>query len=413
MITNYALIDHVGSVEDITKIYETVKRYAKTAGFKPNSKQYWTMKATCQAMNPNFKNWDKDKQNKLKKVVRFSKSPTIVYMVCDTIANKNVSNAIWIWESHNIPVAVISEAEGYIPPRTFDEYYYGMEISPARHCALIWAQAIGWSFSAPLIQEGFKGSIAEYTAIPEHDEEQLRINAFIDKKELNTVNESYGAKRFTGSETFVNNFIKVAPESECETFFEHYCWLRGFDKTTEGWVKTHEDRISEFLEPGWKLCPECKSHPIRETSNECPCCKAQFEAVSIDSFWEDSYNDDPEWNYEPTSSSASLPNINNINVTHEELATKNYKQYLSDCMVRDANKFYFPEANEVISNNYSTMTLDDVEVIDNSIINKASMLACDPEGDETIHQLFWKRIIEQEEDELELGRKLAKAILRK
>jgi hypothetical protein len=355
MITNYAIIDHVGQVSNISKLY--ARAYAEAIGYE----KVYTLKKICQLGSP----FAKEITNKMKWFNRFNKHPKKVYMICSLVDAK-VEFAADAWRDRNIEVEFITEE----PEPTL-----GFEtVSRERRCAMIWGAALGWTFSAPLFRDERPESIDMYTARPHMDRES----------------GSYGAKRFTKPESYTNTFRTVASEDECKAFFQHYRWLY------------ENDMLGESLEHDWMFCPTC-GRPVKESAHSCQWCDTEFEDdFELESFYEDSYNDDPDWNYEP--SRASLSNFD-VDIDSAELATKNYKTYLADCKVRDSGKFYFPQANAVETHNYNTMTLDTIEN-DIEKVNPA-LLACDPDGDATLHQLYWKRILQYEEEHAKLDEMLA------
>ena len=307
MITNYAIIDHVGQVSAISDMY--ARAYSEAIGFD----KVYTLKKVCMMGSP----YAKEITNKMKWYNRFNKNPKKVYIICSDAFDPKVQFVADAWADRGIEVEFITEEPE--PTVGFDT------VSKARRCAMIWASALGWQFSAPLFRDPYTESIDMYTARPDMEHES----------------GSYGAKRFTRPESFINSFRAVASEEECEKFFEHYVYL------------SKNGLLAEFLEPGYTLCPTC-GRPIFETSAQCNWCDEEFETVTIDTFWEDSYNDDPDWNYEP--SRASLSNFN-VNMNSADFAVKNYKRYLADCTVRDSGKFYFPESNDIKAIDYSTVTV--------------------------------------------------------
>jgi len=297
MITNYAIIDHVGQVANISEVY--AKAFSLAIGYE----KVYTLKKVCQIHSP----YAKEVTNKMKWYNRYNRHPKKVYIVCPLVDTKAefVADA---WRDRNIEVEFVTEE----PDPTI-----GTEkTSRARRCALIWAQALGWEFSNPLFRNEQPNSIDMYTARPNMDIED----------------GSYGAKRFTKPESFINAFRAIASEEECERFFQHYAYLY------------QNNLLSEFLDPDWELCPVC-GRPHYITSEQCPWCDTEFDAVEIEAFWEDSYD-----------GKGTNP-FSDIDVTHADLATKSYIPYLIDCKVRDSGEFYFPESNEVEAINYSTMTL--------------------------------------------------------
>lgn len=271
MITNYALIDHVGSVEDAKKIYNKTYKIAAHDGFvnSKESKTVWTMKQVCATMSP----YASEITDKMKYRARYTKHPQMVYLVCDTIESSKVEFIKSIWEERNIPVTIISEQDGCIEPEAPKTFYYGLEISIYRRCALIWANALGWTFSAPLIRN---------SNIITADPWQKRPDA----KEMRELIGDHISKISTNPEKFQDAFLTVASEDECKAFFQHYRWLY------------ENNLLAESLEPDWTLCPTC-GRPIRlgtAESIKCDYCDTEVHSEVFETFYDDSYEDSDEWN---------------------------------------------------------------------------------------------------------------------
>ena len=297
-ITNYALIDHVGSVEDMKKIYNLAYELAAEAGFYKKDKSVWTMKATCLT----FPNAQKtmatpESYKKLKNVVRFNKHPKHVYLICDTIENSDVKTALWIWEQNFTPVTVISEYDGVIEDTR--EYDFDLEISMYRRCALIWSRALGWEFSAPLIHNNQLNTPDSWLKRPEYQEiVEIQNGDIITRAD---VLGNHISKISTNPDKFVDTFHTIAPEKECKAFFEQYLFYKGFDRQADGSIKFNEERgdqIAYFLEPDWTLCPTC-GKPVRLGTAEsiiCDYCDTKLHSEVFETYYDDSYKEDSdEW----------------------------------------------------------------------------------------------------------------------
>ena len=261
-----------------------------------------------------------------------------------------------------------------LPPERYTKRYLD-RVSKYRRCALIWANALGWEFSAPLFKENNSAS------------SELYVRNKVLTREIPEESYSKLSKVSTRPENFLNS-KKVASEEECKAFFEHYKWLQ------------MNGLLADSLEPDYHLCPTC-GRPLRGDVDSCTWCDEQFETTTLESFWDDSYNDeDDDLNYEPTKAIAFTESevlARCGDICTADLATKKYKTYLADCKVRDNNYFYFPEANEVEKHDYNHMVLMSADKSDDNDIKK-KFYHCDPEGDSTIHQLWWYRILEDEKD---------------
>lgn len=304
-ITNYCVIDHIGQVEDVKAIYNLAYKHANLDGFDNNDQhRIWKMKEIIQTMSNNRA---KDKATKW--AARHTKNPKIVYLICNSIeSNKyEIKNAIDSWGERDIPVAIISEQDGYIPPETPPTYDFGLEVSRYRECALIWSTALGWSFSAPLVinhtRETFTKTADPYT------------------RRDNNESGSYAAKRFSSDKAF-EKFHTVASEEECKAFFDHYKWL---------WMN---GMLAESLECDYELDDET-GRPVR---------------VSLeDTFYDDSYNeeneDDDATGYDSIHYGAFDEEKEFIKSVEKEtncfdFAVKNYKAKLADIQVM-SNQAWF------------------------------------------------------------------------
>lgn len=107
---------------------------------------------------------------------------------------------------------------------------------------------------------------------------------------------------------FQTEFVRRAPESECEAFFEHYKELRENAGKSRMWVMGRKDPIvydteaydkngkltfyttegyhfDECLDPDWAICPKC-GNPYKtvdggESGGICGYCKADLNIVAI------------------------------------------------------------------------------------------------------------------------------------
>lgn len=247
MITNYAIIDHVGQVANISEVY--AKAYSYATGYD----KVFTLKKVCQLCSP----YAKEITNKMRWYNRYNKHPKKVYIICSLVDAKAefVADA---WRDRNIDVEFVTEEPE--PTVGFDR------VSRERRCAMIWAQALGWEFSAPLFRDNARPeSIDMYTARPNMDAES----------------GSYGAKRFTKPESYINAFRAVASEDECKEFFQHYRWLY------------ENNLLAESLEPDWELCPVC-GRPHYISSEKCTWCDKEFDPIEFETFYEDSYENQDE-----------------------------------------------------------------------------------------------------------------------
>lgn len=291
---NYAIIDHAGSVGACKELYR--KAFATAKGFE----KVFTLKNVCIQYSP----YAREITDKMKYFHRYNRTPKMVYIVCASQFEPKAQFIANIWESRNIPVAFIEENPA---PKALSAV-----ITKARRCAHIWSNALGWEFSAPLFRDLGINQIDMFTKRPNMERE----------------NGSFAAKRTTNPQTYFESFRAVASEEECQQFFQHYAYLQ------------KNNLLQDFLEPGYSLCPTC-GRPVRETATECTWCDHEFEAFEFETFYEDSYNDDPDINYESTSSSASLPKFAEVEWTHADAATAKYEKELPWLTMLNTIRFDF------------------------------------------------------------------------
>lgn len=244
---------------------------------------------------------------------------------------------------------------------TYDAHY-AEDISDARRCAIIWGKALGWSFSAPLergiqfidadyhtyrnrlsvfgagkrVQDKIEDDTFEIPTLgslykdwwfcklsgigdadsiwnaiqcykrtpekePEHD------TYYITRDELEANHAKLSPTRHTVG-AFQTEFVRRAPESECEEFFKYYKKLRANAGKHHMWVMGQKNpvfyeteardengkltfyttegyRFDSCLEPDWSICPECgrpyKTIDVGESGGTCYYCKAELDITAI------------------------------------------------------------------------------------------------------------------------------------
>jgi len=247
--TNYAIIDHIGSLES----NDVMKACYKLAYDLSNKKATYTMKGFCQKIsrNPNTKVSDKQKN-----FVRFNKHPEEVVLICNEFNTKAQWLAdVWAEKVDKLTIIEATTMEVYTLEDIHPEWFHlNCTDSIYRRCANIWSKALGWQFSAPLYidrdvntsesfirnqltLQQFAKSYIDYEC-PNHDTPVLR---YTDK-------EQKDLSKFSKVATNPNSYLKtkaVASEDECKQFFEHYKWLQ------------QNGLLADSLEAGYQLCPHC------------------------------------------------------------------------------------------------------------------------------------------------------------
>lgn len=262
--TNYCIIDHIGALESD----KVMKACYKLAYSITEKKETYTMKSFCQKIsrNPNTKVSDKQKN-----FVRFNKHPEEVILIC----NEFNTNAHWIadiWAEKVEKLTVIEAVtmEVYtmqdIHPAWFSTRYVN-ENSIYRRCANVWANALGWSFSAPLYKDNKINATENY----------IRNRQLVKDVE----DTSHLSKIATRPDSYLNSKA-IASEEECKAFFEHYKYLQV------------TGLLAESLEAGYQLCPTC-GRPIRESSEDCEWCTYHRDLeLNFTPYYDDSYKEE-DW----------------------------------------------------------------------------------------------------------------------
>lgn len=136
---------------------------------------------------------------------------------------------------------------------------------------------------------------------PEHD------TYYIARDELEANHAKLSPTRHTVG-AFQTEFVKRAPESECEEFFKHYKKIRANAGRHHMWVMGQKDpifyeteardenghltfyttegyRFDSYLEPDWATCPKCgkpyKTIDAGESGGICGHCKAELDITAI------------------------------------------------------------------------------------------------------------------------------------
>ena len=263
----YTIIDHFGSLDSDNCTFAAYSRaYKLSAHDKANT---FTIKKFCEMLskNPNTKVSDKQKN-----FVRANFNPSQVIIIVNQITPQvqwRIDN--WAEKADEIIVLeVYEDTKGklHIEQHTFADIHPEWAVtttstdSKFRRCANIWGNALGWTFSAPLYRDNSR----------EMDEMYLKRN---DRSKFDDT--AHLTKIASRPASYINSKIAVAPESECQEFFNYYAYL----------YKTAADpdndlTMKDFLEPGYEICPDC-GKPIRVgASNKKQCSYCTFEAEDIE-----------------------------------------------------------------------------------------------------------------------------------
>lgn len=268
-ITDYCIIDHMGALES----EEVMKQaYALAYSLTEFPKMTYTMKKLIQAGVPYSV---ENISNKQRNMIRFNKHPKQAIVICSDL-NTTVNWYIDIWAEKVDSLTVILCEAGHNPEiitlqELHPEWYVAHEAKDSiyRRCANIWANALGWSFSAPLYRDTVGGMNENFHVRP--DFKQYKDDAGI-------------AGHFSKISSKPSTFIKttaVASEEECKAFFEHYKYLK------------QHNLLEKCLEPGYELCPKC-GRPIRDTAEDCNYCTMhrEVEINEFETYFDDTYEED-------------------------------------------------------------------------------------------------------------------------
>lgn len=262
----YAITDGIGYMpeDELSLGYERANKLA-------NGLETHTLKYVCKAnYEARFHRPLQIVSDKMKSFNRFQLNPKEVYVICSEFNDSVKSKAdMWLANDRNIKVYVIETAhiEPQVSRHTREDKCYGIDhMSKARRCALIWGNALGWTFSAPLVRD------PKYL-VPDTYTKRANLSTFGTGKyesvyELPShVQDKLSKPSFT-NKAYITSNIELATEAECEAFYQHYAYYQ------------KNGLLAEMLEPGYKLCPHC-GRPYRYNGGTALCtwCDTELETV--------------------------------------------------------------------------------------------------------------------------------------
>lgn len=268
-VTDYCIIDHMGALESEAVMKEAYRLAYAITQFP---KMTYTMKKLIQAGVPYAVDTVSNKQ---KNMIRFNKHPKQAIVICSDL-NTTTQWYIDVWAEKVDSLTVILCESGH-KPELIDlkdlhpEWYVAHEATDSvyRRCANIWANALGWSFSAPLYRDAVGGMNENFHVRPD----------FKENKDSAVI-----AGHFSKISSKPSTFIKttaVASEEECIQFFNYYRYLQ------------QSGLLAECLEPGYEICPQC-GRPIRDTAEDCNYCTMHREVdhEEFATYHDDTYEED-------------------------------------------------------------------------------------------------------------------------
>lgn len=271
-ITNYAIIDHVGSIDEADlSVYKKIYIKAKREGFEKN-KSLFTMKKVCLADSP----YARQVTDKMKYRVRYQKNPQKVYFICPTL-DFRCECEVKKWHDRGIPVRVfevLGNAE-YDYKDFFDTHQIDVDgkASINRRIAEIWAPAVGYSFSAPIYRIQRDNNIENFTKRSDHDD-------------LVKAGETHYSKPYTSAETFLTMNRCVATDEEIKEFRQYLdnlllltdCRIDTKVGASFGSVSGNTSALQEFLDIDYIICETCK-RPMKKKFGvgHCTHCSSEID----------------------------------------------------------------------------------------------------------------------------------------
>lgn len=272
VITNYAIIDHVGSIDESDlNVYKKIYIKAKHEGFEKN-KSLFTMKKVCLADSP----YASKVTDKMKYRVRYQKNPQKVYFICPEVTFK-VECEIKKWHDRGIPVRVfevLGNAE-YEYKDFYDTHQFDTDgkASINRRIAEIWAPALGYSFSAPITRIQRDNNIENFTKRSDHDA-------------LVEAGETHYTKPYTSSETFLEMNRCIAPDAEIKEFRQYLdnlllltnCRIDTKVGASFGSVSGNTSTLQEFLDIDYTICEHCnRPMKVKFGLGHCTHCSSEVD----------------------------------------------------------------------------------------------------------------------------------------
>ena len=247
------------------EVYATANKTAKEKGYK----LVFPIKSFVQTYMPHARNIDGAKW-----VVRNNRCPELVLFICPNELTAKVKSGINAWDRKGIETILVQPKKFRPYTPTAKEasmfYDYGDTDSKMRMIASIWAPALGYTFEYPLYR-------TRQDEIPDPYMRQSSIYADVDPDKL--------TKYSTKSETYLESKRAIVSEEELKKFMEFYKAVRSSNIP-----------IEEFLDPDYKICPEC-GRPYRTSQSSsavCPRCDHEEEDIEVTSYWDDR-GEEPEF----------------------------------------------------------------------------------------------------------------------
>lgn len=304
-IQNYAIIDHVGSLDSDTnkKAYNKIYLKAQHEGFVKD-KTLYTMKKACELDSP----YAKKVTDKMKQRIRHQKHPKKVYFICPEL-NYYTERELKKWYDRCIDITVY-EAEHnfmYEYKTVYDTNKYSFhntkESKLDRICNM-YGPCLGFSFEAPTAHVDKILIPDNYCKRPDHDM-------------IIASGETHFTKPFTKLERFYEyNCCILSEEQKKECLQKLSYLLKETGCTidlnlgaTFGALSGNIEYFNTFLECDYIICEAChrprniRNHKDKNGHNSlysiCTHCEAEFDdgtLVDTTQYFDDSYTDEYEDN---------------------------------------------------------------------------------------------------------------------
>lgn len=300
-ITNYAIIDHVGSLTSSQNLdlYSKIYVRAESEGFE-KKRTCVTLKTVCLADSP----YARKVSDKMKHRARCVKNPKKVYFICNKLNSKSEAEARK-WCKRNIPVEMydveadeIYEYDRHMmcasPYPEFEASTNALalddEASVDRRIADIWKIAIEFPFSAPVTRE-LHGRPMEtqpdrFLKHPKYDE-------------LVASGETHVTNKLTSSGAMIGLNLSIAPESECKeyrTTLDFYASLADGHIVREvgadfGAFKGNHEKFKEFFAINVDICECGRPYKLGFKETYCTCGRVHKSPYEIGTYYEDNGDD--------------------------------------------------------------------------------------------------------------------------
>ena len=338
--SNYAVIDHVGSLDekDFEFAYSTIAARAYKHGYTYKKKSLISIKKLCVASyNPFAKQpicwkdktgklvYDEEKIASMKFAMRYQKSPKQVYFICYEL-DKNTEREVKKWAERGIPVEVhelmTHQHFAYKDFAYSHQFYTETRFPRQREWAETWAPAFGDSFIAPepyrLLKDRQTSVILPITRL--NSENELDVYALGNReqrKELQNRNVKV-SKVTSTAEKFLEQTRCIVPDADINHYaIEKYQFKRFIDMhphTTDSkiyWTSEGMD-FEDMLEIDRVICPHCgkpmNPHNHRDANQRltefiiCTNCETQFDEDTFggaypvcEPYFEDSSDEFDRW----------------------------------------------------------------------------------------------------------------------